>query len=80
MIPVRTETSNFVYRGPTLDIGDVWATVDPARGTVWVDWICSDPEREAIAAGRGVIRLGISVVSTDPPVIEEPPASARGAS
>jgi hypothetical protein len=57
VIPVRTNRSNFVYRGPTPDIGDAW--VERRRpGEVYMTWVPSDEEREAIAAG-GLIELGI---------------------
>lgn len=56
MIPIRTASSNFVYRGPSLDIGDAW--VRRERGVVYLVWQPSDDERSAIAAGANV-ELGV---------------------
>lgn len=67
MIPVRTRASNFVYRGPSPDIGDAWVERAPAEHAVYLDWRPSDEERAAIAAG-GLIRLGIFHVGPIPPV------------
>jgi hypothetical protein len=66
MIPVRTAASNFVYRGPTPDIGDAWVDRQPGHN-VYLDWQPSDEEREAIAAGA-LIRLGIHGMEPIPPV------------
>lgn len=57
MIPVRTNRSNMVYRGPTPDIGDAWVE-RRQPGEVYLAWKPSDEERAAIAAG-GLIELGI---------------------
>lgn len=57
MIPVRTRGSNFVYRGPTPDVGDAWT--ERRDGRVYLAWQPSAEEREAIAAGA-LIELGIS--------------------
>lgn len=65
MNPVKTDRSNFVFRGPTLDIGDIWTEVDAATGTVYVDWQPTEAEREAIARGKGVIRLGILAIEAE---------------
>ena len=67
MIPVRTTASNFVYRGPTPDIGDAWVERAPTEHAVYLDWQPSDEERAAIAAG-GLIRLGIFNMEPIPPV------------
>lgn len=74
MNPVKTERSNFIYRGPTIDIGDAW--VERATVTehgrqipvVYMDWQPTEAEREAIAAGKGVVRLGIWGMEPIPPV------------
>lgn len=57
MIPVRTAASNFVYRGPTPDIGDAWVE-RRQPGEVYITWKPRDEERAAIAAGS-MIELGI---------------------
>lgn len=66
MIPVRTRASNFVYRGPSPDIGDAWVDRQPGP-SVYLDWQPSDEERAAIAAGA-LIRLGIHGMEPIPPV------------
>ena len=66
MIPVRTSRSNFVYRGPTPDIGDAWVERRPPR-RVFLTWKPSDEERAAIAAGA-LIELGIHGMEPIPPV------------
>lgn len=66
MIPVRTRASNFVYRGPTPDVGDAWVDRQPGRN-VFLDWQPSDEERAAIAGGA-LIRLGIHGMEPIPPV------------
>jgi len=73
MTPVKTDRSNFVFRGPTLDIGDIWAEVDRSEGVVYVDWQPTDAEREAIARGKGVIRLGIVQFPMPPVSLEVRP-------
>lgn len=73
MKPVRTNRSNFVYRGPTLDIGDAWverATVPALEGplrVVYMDWQPTPEERETISR-KGVIRVGIWGMEPIPPV------------
>jgi len=67
MEPVRTNGSNFVYRGPTPDIGDAWVQRKPAEGVVLMAWRPTPEEREAIAAG-GLIELGIFGMEPIPPV------------
>lgn len=57
MIPIRTAASNFVYRGPTPDVGDAW-TERRRPGEVYITWKPSGEERTAIAAGAS-IELGI---------------------
>ena len=66
MIPVRTSRSNFVYRGPTPDIGDAWVERRRAR-EVYLTWRPSEEERAAIAAGA-LIELGIHGMEPIPPV------------
>jgi hypothetical protein len=54
--PVRTERSNFTYRGPTHEIGDL-----PCRrqdGIVFSTWELTLDERIAVAEGAN-IELGI---------------------
>jgi hypothetical protein len=67
MIPVRTSRSNFVYRGPTPDIGDAWVERVPSARAVYLEWQPDDAERELIAAGA-LIRLGIYGMEPIPPV------------
>lgn len=67
MIPVRTARSNFVYRGPTPDIGDAWVERVPADRVVFMEWQPSPIEVELLAAG-GLIRLGIWGMEPIPPV------------
>lgn len=67
MIPVRTAASNFVYRGPSPDIGDAWVERRPREHVVYLTWQPSDEERAAIAAG-GLVKLGIFYVEPIPPV------------
>ena len=66
MIPVRTNRSNFVYRGPTPDIGDAWVERRRPR-EVYLTWRPSEEERAAIAAGA-LIELGIHGMEPIPPV------------
>jgi hypothetical protein len=67
VIPVRTNRSNFVYRGPTPDIGDAWVERVPAERTVFMEWLLEPGELELIAAGA-TIRLGIYGMEPIPPV------------
>ena len=73
MNPVRTNRSNFVYRGPTLDIGDAWverelvAMPEGQARVVWMDWQLDDVDRQAIAAGA-LIRLGVWGLEPIPPL------------
>jgi hypothetical protein len=71
---VRTNRSNAVYRGPTVDIGDAWVerqrTTTPAGVpviVVWMDWQPSDEELLALRSG-GLVRLGIWGMEPIPPV------------
>jgi hypothetical protein len=66
VIPVRTNRSNFVYRGPTPDIGDAWVERRRPR-EVYLTWKPSDEERAAIAAGS-LVELGIYGMEPIPPV------------
>lgn len=56
MNPVRTKQSNFVYKGPTANIGDAWTEVKD--DTVYMVWELSDEERRFLLDG-GNIKLGI---------------------
>jgi hypothetical protein len=67
MIPVRTNRSNFVYRGPTPDIGDAWVERKFAERAVMLTWRPSEDERAAIAAGA-LVELGIYGMEPIPPV------------
>lgn len=67
MIPVRTRASNFVYRGPTPDVGDAWVERRPAEAAVMLTWKPTDEERAAIADGA-LIELGIFNLEPIPPV------------
>lgn len=72
MKPIRTVRSNFVFRGPTADIGDAYCEIVPSetfrgyRDTKLV-WSLSDDERAFIAAG-GNIELTIVGMWPIPPV------------
>lgn len=89
MTPVKTDRSNFVMRGPTLDIGDIWVEVDKSDGVTYVDWKPTIREREILAT-KGVIRLGIMQFPMPPVSLEvrpdlivldesSPPVPERGA-
>jgi hypothetical protein len=67
MIPVRTRASNFVYKGPSPDIGDAWVERRPSERAVMLTWQPSDEERAAIAAGA-LVELGIYGQEPIPPV------------
>jgi hypothetical protein len=62
--PVKTETANYVYVGPTVDIGDVWVTRsehqigDRIYPVVYLDFVASPEEAADITAGAPV-RIGI---------------------
>lgn len=66
-VPIRTRASNFVYRGPTPDIGDAWVERVRAERAVFLTWELSDEERAAVAAGAN-LRLGIFYMEPIPPV------------
>lgn len=82
MIPVRTNRSNFVYRGPSPDIGDAWVERVPSERGVYLAWKPSEEERAYIAGG-GLIRLGIHGMEPIPPVslnvTDETELTAEGA-
>ena len=67
MKPVRTVSSNFVYRGPAADIGDAWVERRPSERVVYLAWELDDADREAIAAGA-LVKLGIWGLEPIPPV------------
>lgn len=60
MHPIRTERSNFVFRGPTPNIGDAYCEISDSRewGRPYRDtklvWGLSPQERAAIASGANV--------------------------
>lgn len=67
MKPVRTVSSNFVYRGPAPDIADAWVERRPAEHVVYLVWEPTPEERKFIAAG-GDLKLGIYYMEPIPPV------------
>ena len=77
MSPVRTNRSNAVYRGPTVDIGDAWVERTSVNeggrriSVVFMDWQPDAAERALIASGA-LIRLGIWGMEPIPPVSLEP--------
>jgi hypothetical protein len=68
---IKTEHSNFVYRGPEPGIGDLHCErrqVDGlGRSAIFSTWKLTDEERAAVAAGAN-IELGIWYVEPIPPV------------
>jgi hypothetical protein len=58
MRPVRFGSANFVYRGPTPEIGDLWVRRGDMDGSVRSVWEPTDAERKMIAEG-GRIELAI---------------------
>lgn len=66
MRAVRTARSNFVWTGPTPDIGDLHATVDRDVGRTTSVWEPTPEEREAIAAGANI---ALGVYGLHPPVM-----------
>lgn len=68
MKPVRTTRSNFVYRGPTPEIGDLWVERQPDRRVVNSSWVLEGREIEALASGEYVVELGIHGMEPIPPV------------
>jgi hypothetical protein len=69
MDPIKTNRSNFVYKGPTPDIGDLACERTTESGTpvVYSVWEPSEEERRAIAEG-GYVKLGIWGMEPIPPV------------
>lgn len=69
MDPIKTNRSNFVYRGPTDDIGDldVERTSEQGASVVYAVFEPSEEERQAIADG-GFVKLGIWGMEPIPPV------------
>lgn len=67
MKPVKTVSSNFVYRGPEPDIGDAWVERRPDEHVVYMVWELDDVERQAIAMG-GQVKMGIFYMEPIPPV------------
>lgn len=67
MNPIRTSGSNFVYRGPTPDVGDAWVERHRSEHAVYLTWELSDDERLALLGGA-TIRLGIFNMEPIPPV------------
>lgn len=65
MNPVRTKQANFIYKGPTEDIGDAW--VEYHSEVVYMTWELDDDERKFLLDG-GNIRLGIWYMKPIPPV------------
>lgn len=74
MKPIKTSQSNFVYKGPVPDIGDLpceraqveGGGIDGA-GVVYSVWELSPEEREFVARG-GNLKLGIIGCEPIPPV------------
>jgi len=60
-----TNESNFTYRGPTRDVGDLPCRIDGLD--TFSIWTLTDEERQRIAAGAN-IRLGIHGMRPIPPV------------
>lgn len=70
MDPIRTVNSNFTYRGPSDDIGDLPCERHTELGKqteVYSVWELTDEERQAIAAG-GQLKLGVMTPDAIPPV------------
>ena len=65
MEPIRTNESNFTYRGPSPVIADLPCRVDGAD--TFSVWELTERERSQIAAGAN-IRLGIYGMRPIPPV------------
>lgn len=79
MEPIRTPSTNFVYTGPTPDIGDL-PCQRVAPGDIRSVWAFTDDERGQIASGAN-IELGIYGMEPIPPVslqvVEAHPVVAR---
>lgn len=74
MRPIKTNRSNFTYRGPTPDIMDlpcertrIEGGPEDGLGVVYSVWEPTDEEREFVARG-GNIKLGIWGMEPIPPV------------
>jgi hypothetical protein len=67
MKPVKTARSNFVYRGPTAEIGDAWVERRPNEQVVYLTWQPTQQEREAIWEGAN-LKMGIFNMEPIPPV------------
>ena len=75
MRPVHTAESNFVYTGPTPEVGDLHCRVDSVETTsVW--WL-TPSDREAIAAGANIL-LGIAGHPIPPVFLEVTPLQGDG--
>jgi hypothetical protein len=72
MQPIRTERSNFTYKGPTPDIGDLPCRRD--GGVVYSTWELTAEERIAIAEGSN-IELGVSEMLAASGFVTIPPVS-----
>lgn len=57
MIPIKTAKSNFIYKGPSLEIGDM-SCERIKKGHIRSIWVLTDDERAYIAAG-GNLELDI---------------------
>lgn len=69
MLPIKTNRSNFVYKGPTPDIGDLPCerTTESGTSVVYAVFELADEERKAIADG-GFIKIGIWGMEPIPPI------------
>lgn len=65
MHPVKTDRADFVYRGPTENIGDLWVERDLLSGVVRTTYDFTDGERAEIAAG-GRLELAIFTMPIPP--------------
>lgn len=73
MDPIRTVKSNFTYKGPTPDVGDLPCErqmVDGRQAEVFSVWEPNLAERALIAAG-GQVKLAILTAAAIPPVYLE---------
>jgi hypothetical protein len=55
--PIKTQQSNFVYRGPSDEVGDLWVQRD-GRGGVFATYELTDADRAMLAEG-GHLELGV---------------------
>lgn len=65
MKPIRTAHSNFVWKGPTPEIGDLHAQMDHESQRTRTVWTLSADERIAVAAGANI---ALDVWGQHPPV------------